>query len=188
MINEEQWSDFLADQDLVWNRPPRNFYEAPFLGNGGMGASVHLDPEGRVLVVEIGDSRVRDHQSTPDGGGALFGQAQLRVGFFTLETAGEVVGCNLRLSLWDAELKGTVVTTAGILEISAFISAISDILVFCVEPSEVKPVLHGISPPMAPKAPEVISLIQVCRKISSPTPVRCSAWIRAKALAVNRWP
>ncbi|WP_433512253.1 glycosyl hydrolase family 95 catalytic domain-containing protein [Nonomuraea sp. CA-143628] len=119
------WASFLGDQDLRWGQPPRHFYEAPFLGNGGLGAAAYVTREGR-LAFTLGDNRVRDHQAT---GGASVGSARLRVGRFVLATIGEVVDVDLRLSLFDAELSGTVTTSKGTVKIRAYVHATTDLLV-----------------------------------------------------------
>ena len=36
-----QWKDLLASYDLVWNRLPRGWKQAPFLGNGEQGTMLY---------------------------------------------------------------------------------------------------------------------------------------------------
>src|SRR5262249_18011174 len=105
---------------------PTTFYQGAFLGNGGLGAAVYQTGSAKRLTWRLGDSRVRDHQGT---GGTLFGNARLPIGDLTLNTSGDVTGVNLRLSLWDAELSGTVRTTTGVLNIRAFVHGTRDLLV-----------------------------------------------------------
>ncbi len=126
MADQQSWANYLADHDPVWRRLPDSIEEAPFLGNGGLGMALFRQPSRRAVRLEIGDSRVRDHQ---DAGGADFGQARLRVGFFSLETIGEVTETNLRLSLWHAELSGTISTTAGTIRLRCVVHATSDLLI-----------------------------------------------------------
>lgn len=120
------WSSFLAGQDLVWRRMPVDLQEGPFLGNGGLGVAVYRHPERERLTLVFGDSRVRDHQQA---GGVLFGGSRLRIGYLTLETAGDVTGVDLRLSLRDATLSGTLTTAAGTVALRAFVHATEDLLV-----------------------------------------------------------
>ncbi|MFF2040863.1 glycoside hydrolase family 95-like protein [Kitasatospora sp. NPDC058170] len=125
------WRDFLGGLDPLWQAVPGSFYDGPFLGNGGLAASVRR-PEGETrLRFVLGDSRVRDHQ---DVGGPLWGGTRLPIGHLTLCTAGEVTGTDLRLSLWDAELTGTVTTTRGTLALTAFVHAERDLLVVRCRP------------------------------------------------------
>ncbi|MGA8112977.1 MAG: Tat pathway signal sequence domain protein [Actinocatenispora sp.] len=121
-----EWADHLAGQDLVWRRLPATFAESAFLGNGAIGAAVYQHPSRQAVRIDIGDNRVRDHQQV---GGAMFGQARLRVGFFSLETVGEVTAVDLRLSLWDAELSGTVTTSVGVVVLRCLVHATRDLVV-----------------------------------------------------------
>ncbi|MFD0262736.1 Tat pathway signal sequence domain protein [Kitasatospora indigofera] len=123
--------DFLGGLDPVWQAVPSSFYDGPFLGNGGLAASVRR-PEGATrLRIVLGDSRVRDHQ---EAGGPLWGGTRLPVGHLTLGTTGEVTGVDLRLSLHDAELTGTVTTTHGAVALTAFVHAGRDLLVVRCRP------------------------------------------------------
>ncbi len=126
MTSDAAWAAFLGTADLVWTRVPTTFYQGAFLGNGGLGAAVYQTGSARRLTWRLGDSRVRDHQGT---GGTLFGNARLPIGDLTLNTSGDVTGVNLRLSLWHAELHGTVTTTSGVLDVRAFVHGKRDVLV-----------------------------------------------------------
>jgi alpha-L-fucosidase 2 len=144
MRSPAAWRRFLGEQDMVWRRLPADFFQAPFLGNGGLGASVYRDPAGTRLQFTLGDSRVHDHQDvagsvnnngqTAEMSPAVWGRARLRIGYLTLATVGEVTGLDARLSLWDAELTGTITTTAGRVGLRAFVHATEDLLVVTVTP------------------------------------------------------
>jgi alpha-L-fucosidase 2 len=62
MASPGAWRDFLGRQDMVWTRLPAAFGEAPFLGNGGLGASLYKHPTRPRVQLTLGDSRVHDHQ------------------------------------------------------------------------------------------------------------------------------
>ena len=146
MASADAWRAFLAEQDMVFRRMPASFFEAPFLGNGGLGASLYKHPSRPRVQLTLGDSRVHDHQDvagpvtnngqTAEMTTAVWGQARLPIGYLTLETAGDVTDVELRLSLWDAELTGTVTTTAGTVGIDAFVHAVGDLLVVTLTPDE----------------------------------------------------
>src|SRR3989440_6725283 len=129
MTTDAAWASFLGTADLVWNHVPTDFYHGAFLGNGGLGAAMYQTGSAKRLTWRLGDSRVRDHQGT---GGTLFGNARLPVGDLTLNTTGDVTAVNLRLSLWNAELSGTVTTTSGVLNVRSFVHATTDALVVAV--------------------------------------------------------
>ncbi|HEY3502432.1 MAG TPA: Tat pathway signal sequence domain protein [Actinocatenispora sp.] len=120
MDHDDAWAGFLAGCDPTWSRLPETSGEAVFLGNGGLGAAMYRHPDRRALLVELGDTRVRDHRT---GGG------RLRIGYLGLATVGEITAVDLRLSLWDAELAGTVTTTAGSFALRCLVHATRDLLV-----------------------------------------------------------
>ncbi|MGW2546042.1 glycosyl hydrolase family 95 catalytic domain-containing protein, partial [Kitasatospora sp. NPDC001574] len=125
------WRDFLGGLDPVWQSVPGGFYDGPFLGNGGLAASVRRPEDETRLRFVLGDSRVRDHQ---DIGGPLWGGTRLPVGHLTLHSAGALTGVDLRLSLLDAELSGTLTTTRGTIALTAFVHADTDLLVVRCHP------------------------------------------------------
>ncbi|OLB78140.1 MAG: hypothetical protein AUI14_14315 [Actinobacteria bacterium 13_2_20CM_2_71_6] len=111
------------------DRVPTSFYQGVFLGNGGLGAAVYQTGSAKRLTFRLGDNRVRDHQGT---GGTLFGNARLPIGDLTLNTTGDVTAVSLRLSLWNAEVSGTVTTTSGVLSIRGYVHGKRDVLVVAV--------------------------------------------------------
>jgi alpha-L-fucosidase 2 len=44
MRSPQAWRRFLASQDMMWTRVPAGFFEAPFMGNGGLAASLYRHP------------------------------------------------------------------------------------------------------------------------------------------------
>ena len=144
MASPGAWRDFLSGQDMVWTRLPAAFGEAPFLGNGGLGASLYKHPTRQRVQFTLGDSRVHDHQDvagpvtnlgqTAELSTAVWGHARLPIGYLTVETAGDVTGVALRVSLWDAELTGTITTTAGSVGLRAFVHGTDDLLVVVLDP------------------------------------------------------
>ncbi len=131
MTTDAAWDAFLGTLDPVWTHVPTTFYQGAFLGNGGLGAAVYQTGTAKRLSLRLGDSRVRDHQGT---GGTNFGSARLPIGDLTLSTAGDVSAVALRLSLWNAELSGTVTTTRGVLSIRVYAHATRDVIVCAVVP------------------------------------------------------
>ena len=57
---------FLARHDLVWERTPTNWFAAPFLGNGTMGAMLYCAGTNTVRL-DVGRGDAYDHRP---GGGA----------------------------------------------------------------------------------------------------------------------
>ena len=125
------WPTYISQQDLHFKRVPQLWDEAPFVGNGVMGSMVFQTSE-KQLTIQIGRGDVQEHRMASGiaaVGDVLPDSSRLPVGHFTLNTQGKIIGCNLRLNLWDAEITGTVTTDRGELEILAFIHSEQNLLV-----------------------------------------------------------
>jgi hypothetical protein len=118
MTTDSAWAQFLRGQDLLWTRLPGLWYEGPFLGDGLLGSMVYQEPGAHQIRFTVQHGRVQDHR--PEFGSG-WGTCRLPVGHLTLEPVGEITAVDWRLSLWNAELTGTVTTTAGTLTLSALI-------------------------------------------------------------------
>ena len=105
------WQDFLVRHDLLWDRLPTEWYEAPFLGNGMMGTMILKDPK-KGFRLQIHRSDVQDHRDNSHGS-TPYSRPRLPIGHFTLEPVGEITGASMRLDLWNAELRGEVTTESG---------------------------------------------------------------------------
>ncbi|MEQ0565017.1 Tat pathway signal sequence domain protein [Amycolatopsis sp. NEAU-NG30] len=127
------WAAFLATADLQWRRLPKTWYEGPFLGNGFLGSGIYAEPGSNALRFNVQHSQVQDHR--PEFG-SLFGLARLPIGYFTLEPAGTITAIDWRLDLWNAELTGTITTTAGSLSLRAIVHTRQSLLAVEIRPSE----------------------------------------------------
>jgi len=149
------WRSFLAGSDLVWQRLPKNWYDGPFLGNGFLGSGIYAEPGANAVRFNVQHSEVQDHR--PEFG-SLYGLARLPIGWFTLEPRGTITAVDWRLSLYDAELAGTITTTAGSIAIRAIIHNGRSALVVQARPTageaEFRWVFHpaeAVSPRADPK-------------------------------------
>src|SRR4051812_44385744 len=118
MTTDGAWEVFLRGQDLLWNKMPTLWYEGPFLGDGLLGSMVYREPDANRIRFTVQHGRVQDHR--PEFGSG-WGTCRLPVGHLTLDPVGTITSVDWRLSLWNAELTGTVTTTAGTLDLSALI-------------------------------------------------------------------
>jgi len=107
------WDVFLRRHDPIWETLPTRFDDGAFLGNGLLGAMIYREGENR-LRWEIGRSDVTEHRRD---------NHRLPIGGLVLETRGKIQGGTLRLDLWNAEVRGTVTTTAGKLEFRTLVHA-----------------------------------------------------------------
>ena len=109
--DQVDWGVFLARHDLVWERPGKNYFETPFVGNGLVGAMIWQDSD-NTLRLGVGRTDVTDHRtgSEPE---AIVLKGRLPIGHFLLTTVGKIRGGTMRLVLHDAEARGTVETERG---------------------------------------------------------------------------
>ncbi|MFD5010511.1 glycosyl hydrolase family 95 catalytic domain-containing protein [Streptomyces chartreusis] len=118
MTGDGAWAGFLRGQDLLWTRLPTRWYEGPFLGDGLLGSMVYQEPGANRIRFTVQHGRVQDHRPRFGSG---WGTCRLPVGHLTLDPVGTITAVDWRLSLWNAELTGTVTTTAGTLTLAALV-------------------------------------------------------------------
>ncbi|MER6012232.1 glycosyl hydrolase family 95 catalytic domain-containing protein [Streptomyces bluensis] len=118
MDSSGAWAGFLRQQDLIWHKLPKLWHEGPFLGDGRLGSMVYQDPGTNGIRFTVQHGEVQDHR--PEFGSG-WGTCRLPVGHLTLDPVGTVTAVDWRLSLWNAELTGTVTTDKGSLTLAAFI-------------------------------------------------------------------
>jgi alpha-L-fucosidase 2 len=97
--NIVDWAAFLARHDLIWAANPTAWEEAPFIGNGNLGATMFVQDGAFSWEVNRADFA---HNGS-----------RYPMGHVALVTVGKVNGGELRLDLWNAEARGTVRTDRG---------------------------------------------------------------------------
>lgn len=113
------WKTFMSGQDMIWNRLPQTWYEAPFMGNGSMGTYICKEPEKNAIRVDVNNSMVHDHREDDKG---IYGRSRLLIGYFLLHPVGEITSGTMRLDLWDAETRGCIRTTSGEIKLRACVT------------------------------------------------------------------
>ncbi|MES2418846.1 MAG: Tat pathway signal sequence domain protein, partial [Bacteroidota bacterium] len=124
--SEIDWQHFFAKQDLVYDSLSTRWEDGAFLGNGLLGVMAYKEDENAIRF-DLGRTDVVDHR---EGINPSIGRARMPIGKFVLRFNGKIQKINLRLDLWNAELKGTVATTKGIVRLRGFIAATKDVIVF----------------------------------------------------------
>jgi len=115
------WPTFLARHDMLWKRLPGNWREAPWTGNGMLGAMCWRQKD-NAFRMQVFRGDVQAHRPMTQGFSG-FTRARLQIGSYYFITAGTMNGCDLRLSYYDAEVSGTINTTSGALKIRHFTHA-----------------------------------------------------------------
>ncbi|TCO64533.1 glycosyl hydrolase family 95 catalytic domain-containing protein [Actinocrispum wychmicini] len=126
------WPGFLAGSDMIWRRMPKTWFEGPFLGNGFLGSGIYAEPGRNAIRFNVQHSQVQDHRPAF---GSLFGLARLPIGYFTLEPVGTITAVDWRLDLWNAELSGTLTTSAGSLRLRAIVHSVRQVLAVEITPT-----------------------------------------------------
>ena len=124
------WESFLAGHDPVWNRMGKDWWEAPFVGDGELGMMVRLR-DGKTLQLDVGSNRVHDHRTEDLWQGKVpeaievQNRGRLPVGRFELSTRGKIDAAKstARIDLWNAEARGELVTDQGSIRWRVFIHA-----------------------------------------------------------------
>lgn len=123
------WKKFMSRHDLVFDEIPHIWYEAPFLGNGFMGAVVYFSEDNKKMIISLGHTCIYDNRPMEKvSDNMLYMTPRLPVGKTEIEFDGTVVNVNLRLDLYYARLYGRVFTTSGAVDIDCMIFNGSDCL------------------------------------------------------------
>ncbi len=149
------WPEFMARQDMIWDRMPVDYFEGAFVGNGLLGTILFLDDqEPNTLRFEIGRTDVYDHRkpgtgmdrevsSTYAGGfanaewrswftAAVHDRVRLPIGQLLLTPVGTITGTCLRADLWNAEVRGTITTESGEIDLRCFVPCGTEVIVIDV--------------------------------------------------------
>ena len=113
VTDKVDWPAFLQRHDLVFETLPTQFDYGAFLGNGLLGAMIYRDGDNR-LRWEMGRSDVTEHRRDNN---------RLPIGGLVLETVGKIQDGTMRLDLWNAEVRGSIITDKGTLEFRTLIHA-----------------------------------------------------------------
>ncbi len=117
VVEKVDWPSFMANQDMLWDKLPDNWFNAPFLGNGEQGTLMYkLD--NRTLRWDVGCSSAHDHRPVEkddpsEKNPAVLNRGRHFIGHLRLELPEDVTEAESRLSLWDAEATGTLKANGG---------------------------------------------------------------------------
>ncbi|MFD2582446.1 glycoside hydrolase family 95-like protein [Pedobacter vanadiisoli] len=125
---EVNWPVFMARQNLKWDQLGKDYYSGVILGNGLLGTNIYQESDSSIRF-DIGRTDVVDHrEKLLPNVGKLYTQARLPLGYFTLKTAGKITDAKLELDIYNATASGTVFTTQGTLNFTAFVAATQNVI------------------------------------------------------------
>ena len=162
MEDKVDWPQFLARQDLLWNRLPDRFESAAFLGNGQLGSMIFSADNGRKIKWQMGRSDVH------------FATSRIPIGDLVLEPAGEIQTCTMRLDLWNAEARGTVKTDKGEIQFRSFTHSDQMVQVFEVTTSGQEKAAWSWAPGLAANPRKIYKNEPLAPEDQNVPPVRTS--------------
>lgn len=115
------WSSFMGQHDLHFNKLPGGWKEAPHFGNAMVGSMLY--EVGGELHLQIFRADVQDHRDD-SWGWTAYSRPRFQIGHFALHPVGKLIGCQWRKDLWNAELTGTITTDRGEIRIRHFTHAV----------------------------------------------------------------
>ncbi|MBP0903870.1 glycoside hydrolase family 95-like protein [Mariniflexile gromovii] len=121
------WPEFMAQHDLIWEETPLQWNEGAFTGNGQVGMMIYATMKDNRLDFHMGRQDVTDHQKAPNKktsmgtkGANLMDFSRHDIGRMYLRPAGKILSIKVRQHLWNAEVRGTIITDLGALTFKAF--------------------------------------------------------------------
>lgn len=142
---EIDWPNFFVNKDMIWDKVPQRWNEAPFFGNGMIGLflfqeinnpdNVYSTADNNVLSLHVGRGDYYDNRKPMDGKpNTWIYRGRLPIGFFRIISKGDITGVDWRMELWNARMVGAVTTTVGSYQIEGKVHALYDSLYWKVTP------------------------------------------------------
>ena len=116
------WPEFMKRQDMVWNGTlPTAWTNGPFMGNGLLGVSLYVPPDSNAVRIDLGRTDYEDHRDSTE---KSMRYPRLPIGYFVLRPVGRIQGrSKMRLDLYNAETRATIVTDRGSIQLRAYVHA-----------------------------------------------------------------
>lgn len=118
------WESFLSRSDMVWTQLPTGWKDGAFIGNGIIGSVFWR--QDKALYFEISRTDAYDHRNNNS---IYAGRYRMPHGNFTLGFKGDNPAGQMRLDLWNAEVRGKVFTSRGTISFRNLTHAIDEIIV-----------------------------------------------------------
>jgi alpha-L-fucosidase 2 len=132
ILSNINWKEMMKDYDLIWKKVPSDMTEAPHLGNGLIGSMIWV--EENEIRLQVFRTDVHDHADDSYGWTA-YSRPRYQIGYFLMKPKGEIINCDLRQDIYNAELAGIIVTSHGSLKIDHFVHRHDDVIYTGIETS-----------------------------------------------------
>lgn len=121
------WEAFFLRNDMVFDTLTTRWEDGAFTGNGLLGTMLYMK-YGNTLRLEVGRTDVTGNRS--ESISPLYGKARLPIGHFEIKPTGKILKNTARLDLWNAEIKGKIITTEGTIEWRSLTLSQTDVIIF----------------------------------------------------------
>jgi alpha-L-fucosidase 2 len=121
------WASHLQQHDLVWHSIPKDYFAGAYVGNGLLGTILFKDDQlANTLRFEIGRTDVYDHRTASP---SAYETSRLPIGQLLLTTVGSATKVSIRTDLWNAEIRGELITTQGSLSFRCFAPSDEELII-----------------------------------------------------------
>jgi len=128
VMNAVDWPKFLSQNDMIWEELPLQWNEGAFTGNGQVGMMIYATLKDNRIDFHIGRQDVTDHRKAPDqktsmgvvGASLMYDYPRLDIGRMTLCPSGKILSGTIHQDLWNAEIRGNIITDLGNITFRAF--------------------------------------------------------------------
>lgn len=118
----------MSQHDMIWEELPLQWNEGAFTGNGQVGMMIYATLKDNRIDFHIGRQDVPDHRKAPDqktsmgvpGASLMYDYPRLDIGRMVLRPAGKILSGTIRQDLWNAEIRGKIITDMGEITFKAF--------------------------------------------------------------------
>lgn len=142
------WPKLIGRHDMSFDKMPQSWKEAPHFGNAMVGSMIYQ--HGRAIKLQIFRADVHDHRDS-SWGWTAYSRPRLEIGYFLLNPTGELVSCEWRKDLWNAELAGQIKTTAGVIRIRHLVHAEEMAILTMITPDAGEAACHWTWHPAEPR-------------------------------------
>ena len=129
-INQKEWATYFSHNRLYWDSLGTDFYDGIIAGNGRLGVNMYREGKS-ALRFDVGRSDVTDQR--PHYPDSMFTQQlvshpRLPIGKMMIRTSGEILSSNIYLDIYNAEVKGDVITSKGKIKLFFFVPSGEDVI------------------------------------------------------------
>jgi alpha-L-fucosidase 2 len=126
--DKTDWRAFLSAHDMVFDKMPSKWEEAPFFANGFIGSMVYADTlAGNKIKIQVFRTDVQDHRGDTSGW-TPYSRPRLLIGYFLITLKGKIISSHMRQHLYTADLTGDVRTSEGSISLHHYVSAENDLI------------------------------------------------------------